>query len=49
MIQKFILEAEEKGAKRLRVELMIKNKGALKFYKALGFGNFNITLERNIS
>lgn len=38
--------AKQKGARRFRVEVLIKNKSAVKFYRKLGFKDFGLVLEK---
>ena len=48
LYDKFIEWCKEKGVKRLKVLVTVRNKGAIRFYKKKGFEDYNVTLERVI-
>lgn len=48
LVKEFIREATIKGAKRIRVGTIFQNTNAIKFYKSLGLGEFELYLEKEL-
>ena len=40
-----IQEAKKKGTKRFKVEALVQNENAIRFYRSVGFKDFNLILE----
>ena len=45
LIEELKITLKSRGVKKIRVESVFKNEGAVYFYKAMGFEDFNLILE----
>lgn len=45
LVKEVLKCARKKGVKRFKVETLMKNKDAIRFYRKLGFKNFKLVLE----